>query len=76
LDAPAEFDDSEGNAPPHLKVAIEDNGIGLSEGIAPGMGLLGINERVRALGGAQRIERPQSGGTRIIVSLPLRDDGE
>ncbi|MGD9541238.1 histidine kinase [Methylocystis sp.] len=76
LDAPAEFDDPEGNAPPHLKVAIEDNGIGLSEGIAPGMGLLGMNERVRALGGAQRIERPQSGGTRIIVSLPLRDDGE
>ncbi|MGD9659108.1 MAG: histidine kinase, partial [Methylocystis sp.] len=48
LDAPADFHDFDGNAP-HLKVAIEDNGIGISEGIAPGMGLLGMNERVRAL---------------------------
>ena len=40
------------------------------------MGLLGMNERVRALGGAQRIERRESGGTRITVSLPLQDDGE
>lgn len=63
-------------APPQLMIAIEDNGVGIAERFAPGMGLLGMNERARALGGAQRIERPASGGTRITVSLPLRDEGD
>lgn len=66
----------DGEAPPQLQITIEDNGVGISEGVAPGMGLLGMNERVRALGGAQRIERRESGGARLTVTLPLRDDGE
>lgn len=66
----------DGEAPPQLQITIEDNGVGISEGVAPGMGLLGMNERVRALGGAQRIERHESGGARLTVTLPLRDDGE
>ncbi len=76
LDAPTDSHDLDGEVSPQLKIAIEDNGVGISKGFVPGMGLLGMNERVRALGGAQRIERPESGGTRIIVSIPLRDDGE
>lgn len=76
LDAPVDSQEPDGEAQPLLKVAIEDNGTGISEGVVPGMGLLGMSERVRALGGVQRIERPPSGGTRIIASLPLRDDGE
>lgn len=76
LDAPAHSHEPNGEATPHLNIVIEDNGIGISEGMAPGMGLLGMNERVRALGGAQRIERPPSGGARIVVSLPLHDDGD
>ncbi|MBM3551254.1 MAG: ATP-binding protein [Alphaproteobacteria bacterium] len=76
MEAPADSHEPDGEASPQLKVAIEDNGVGISQDFAPGMGLLGMNERVRALGGAQRIERPESGGTRIIVAIPLRDDGE
>ncbi len=76
LDASAHPHEPEEEATPHLNIVIEDNGVGISEGVAPGMGLLGMNERARALGGAQRIESPLSGGARIIVSLPLRDDGE
>jgi len=76
LDASADSSGLDAEAPPQLKITIEDNGVGISERFAPGMGLLGMNERVRALGGAQRIERRESDGTRITVSLPLRDDGE
>ncbi len=76
LDASADSSGLDAEAPPQLKITIEDNGVGIAERFAPGMGLLGMNERVRALGGAQRIERRESGGTRITVSLPLRDDGE
>ncbi|MGD9544884.1 MAG: histidine kinase [Methylocystis sp.] len=74
LDAGAHEQDSE--TPPQLEITIEDNGVGIPESFAPGMGLLGMSERVRALGGAQRIERPTSGGTRIVASIPLRDFGE
>ncbi|MFO1124093.1 MAG: histidine kinase [Methylocystis sp.] len=76
LDASADTHEFEGESPPQLMITIEDNGAGIVEGFVPGMGLLGMNERVRALGGAQRLEKPESGGTRIIVSLPLRDEVE
>jgi len=76
LDASADSHEFEGEAPPQLMITIEDNGVGIAERFVPGMGLLGMNERVRALGGAQRLEKPESGGTRIIVSLPLRDEGD
>ncbi len=76
LETSTESQERDAEAPPRLKITIEDNGVGISERFAPGMGLLGMNERARALGGTQRIERSESGGARIIVSLPLRDDGE
>lgn len=74
--ASADAQEFDADAPPQLKITIEDNGVGMSDGYVPGMGLLGMKERVRALGGAQRIETPASAGARITVSLPLRDDGE
>ena len=70
----AHFGEPFAEAPPQLQITIGDNGVGILERFAPGMGLLGMSERVRALGGAHRIESPLSGGTRIIVALPLRDD--
>jgi two-component system sensor histidine kinase UhpB len=76
FDAPTGAGDFDAEATPQLKITIEDNGVGIPERFTPGMGLLGMNERVRALGGAQRIEQVPSGGTRITVTLPLRDDGE
>lgn len=57
-----------------LTMEVRDNGRGITdEAIASPhtMGLLGIRERALAAGGEVRISRVRSGGTRLLVSLPL-----
>jgi PAS domain S-box-containing protein len=61
-----------------LRLEIADDGIGLPE-IAQGrssLGLLGMRERARRLGGDCRIERGSEGGTRVSVTMPLRFPAE
>jgi two-component system sensor histidine kinase UhpB len=65
---------SESECEPLLNITIEDNGVGISEQRNPGLGLLGMSERVQALGGTISIENRPDGGTRIVVSLPLPMD--
>jgi signal transduction histidine kinase len=52
-----------------LSVAVRDDGIGGAD--AGGHGLLGIGDRVAALGGRLRIESPHGGGTVLAAELPL-----
>jgi signal transduction histidine kinase len=56
-----------------LAVAIEDDGVGFKQqdGVAYGLGLLGITERVRELCGQVSIDSTPGKGTRISVVLPL-----
>lgn len=56
-----------------LAVAIEDDGVGFKQqdGVAYGLGLLGITERVRELCGQVSIDSTPGKGTRIAVVLPL-----
>lgn len=54
-----------------LRVTVEDDGVGLPERHKFGLGLLGMSERVHALGGLMRIENRLEGGVRIDVLLPL-----
>jgi signal transduction histidine kinase len=52
-----------------LRVDVRDDGVG---GARPdGSGLLGLDDRVAALGGHLRIESPPGRGTRIAATLPL-----
>ena len=53
-----------------LRVSIRDDGVG---GAAPGQGsgLLGLKDRVEALGGAIEIDSPGGGGTSVRVSIPV-----
>lgn len=53
-----------------LRLTVEDNGRGGIDG--HGNGLCGMSERVRALGGTLEVASPQGGGTRLLVSVPLR----
>jgi signal transduction histidine kinase len=52
-----------------LHVEVRDDGIG---GARPeGSGLLGLSDRLAALGGHLRVESPPGHGTRIAAALPL-----
>lgn len=54
-----------------LELTISDDGIGLDPGRARGMGLLGIEERVRELGGTFVVQPGPHGGTDLCVTLPV-----
>lgn len=52
-----------------LRIEVRDDGVG---GADPGgHGLLGMNDRVAALGGRLEIDSPVSGATRLVVTLPV-----
>ncbi|QGM46017.1 ATP-binding protein [Methylocystis heyeri] len=59
---------------PALLIEIEDNGVGIPDHPSLGLGLLGMKERVQALGGAISIGRRAGCGTRVAASLPLPKD--
>jgi signal transduction histidine kinase len=52
-----------------LHLDVRDDGVGGAR--SDGSGLLGLNDRVAALGGRLRVESPPGGGTRIAATLPL-----
>jgi signal transduction histidine kinase len=59
-----------------LELVIADDGCGftpaLEQGTGPGLGLLGVVERARALGGSATIHSRPGSGTRIEVAVPVR----
>src|SRR5688572_19590960 len=56
----------------HLQVSVTDDGVGLNPGRRRnGLGLRGIDERVRELEGTMTISREAGGGTTVAVQLPL-----
>jgi signal transduction histidine kinase len=59
--------------PGQVRLEVGDDGVGISPMRQPrGIGLTGIGERVRALGGNVAIQSSQSShGTRLLVSIPL-----
>ena len=57
----------------NLVLAIRDDGVGGADA-SRGSGLVGLQDRVEALGGTIGIDSPPGGGTSIIVTLPLDAD--
>jgi signal transduction histidine kinase len=55
-----------------IAVTVEDDGVGFKQqdGIAYGLGLLGMAERVRELSGKIDIHSQPGQGTKIEVTLP------
>jgi signal transduction histidine kinase len=55
-----------------LHVEVRDDGRGGADP-AEGSGLLGLRDRVEAIGGTMRLTSPPGAGTSLRVDLPLRD---
>ena len=53
-----------------LVLAIRDDGVGGADA-GRGSGLVGLQDRVDALGGTVEIDSPPGGGTSLVVTLPL-----
>jgi signal transduction histidine kinase len=55
-----------------LRLAIRDDGIG---GADPGQGsgLLGLSDRIEALGGTLEVTSPAGKGTTLLIEIPLQD---
>ena len=62
--------------PSWLRVLIDDDGSGFdstqafSVTVKKGLGLAGINERMRSLGGSLRLESSAGSGTRAVMEIP------
>jgi len=53
-----------------LRLRVRDDGVGGANPIR-GSGLIGLNDRVEALGGTMRIDSPAGKGTSLLVTLPI-----
>jgi signal transduction histidine kinase len=53
-----------------LRLPIDDDGVGGADP-AQGSGLVGLKDRVEAVGGTLRIQSEPGQGTRLLVELPL-----
>lgn len=59
----------------HLLLNIQDDGRATpQQPLSPGHGLLGLHERVAALGGTLHWTHPPEGGLHLSVCLPLHDE--
>jgi PAS domain S-box-containing protein len=57
-----------------VELRVADDGIGIASGSidkAGSLGLLGIRERARTIGGSLAVERNAMGGTTLVLRLPL-----
>jgi signal transduction histidine kinase len=52
-----------------VQVAIRDDGVGGADP-ARGSGLVGLSDRIEALGGAMELASPAGGGTTLLIQIP------
>jgi signal transduction histidine kinase len=57
-----------------LRVAVTDDGAGGAV-VGGGTGLVGLKDRVEALGGRLRLDSPGGGGTSLTAELPITTVG-
>jgi signal transduction histidine kinase len=57
-----------------VQLAIRDDGIGGAE-VGRGSGLVGLSDRVEALGGALEVTSPAGCGTTLTIEMPLEGHG-
>jgi len=55
-----------------LRLVVQDDGVGIAPATAPGYGLIGIEERLAALGGTLTIRSATPSGTRVEMEIPTK----
>jgi signal transduction histidine kinase len=55
-----------------LQLAIRDDGIGEAD-LSQGSGLVGLSDRIEALGGTLQVTSPVGNGTTLLIEVPLQD---
>jgi len=60
-----------------VRIRVADNGCGIKavEGRGPSLGVIGMQERSRMIGGELSIANAQTGGTVVDLRLPLSVNG-
>ena len=53
-----------------LRLAIRDDGIGGADP-AQGSGLIGLSDRIEAVGGTLDVTSPAAGGTTLLIEIPV-----
>jgi signal transduction histidine kinase len=53
-----------------VRLAIRDDGIGGADP-AQGSGLVGLSDRIEALGGTLQVTSPAGNGTTLLIEIPL-----
>jgi signal transduction histidine kinase len=53
-----------------MRLAIRDDGIGGAD-LARGSGLVGLRDRIEALGGTLELTSPTGNGTTLLIEIPL-----
>lgn len=54
----------------NLQLAIRDDGIGGAD-LSRGSGLVGLSDRIEALGGTLQVTSPAGTGTTLLIEVPL-----
>jgi signal transduction histidine kinase len=59
----------------NVRLIVQDDGRGFDPARIPQgrLGLIGLNERVKLLGGSLKVQSSPGAGTRIQVAIPLRE---
>jgi signal transduction histidine kinase len=58
-----------------LRLSIRDDGVGGAD-LRRGSGLVGLSDRIAALGGMLDVTSPAGAGTTLRIELPLGDEGD
>ncbi len=58
-----------------LRLVIRDDGIGGADP-ARGSGLVGLSDRIEALGGTLHVTSPAGSGTSLLIEIPVTDQGD
>jgi signal transduction histidine kinase len=55
-----------------VQLAVRDDGIGGAD-LSQGSGLLGLRDRIEALGGTLQLTSPAGSGTTLLIEIPIED---